>query len=134
MKLRNIIATALLLTLGSCSTEDKTRYTIEYQIDNTQMQSDFLEVFELGTSKWRSNHHTLDTVMINGEMHEIASGTIKEVANKDCTSLSVMLEGYRPGIGGTYKLDTIFTLQPFEDNYFIINDSTRWLSSSEYNN
>jgi poly(3-hydroxybutyrate) depolymerase len=128
-KLLALAALALLIFTG-CG-KDKTRYEIRYCFDNTAMQSDFLEAYELnpdGTAngKWRSTNHHLDTVINGGDTVEWASGVISDVARENCVTLKIFTTGYRPCGGGNYTLDTLFHLNTGENNYFYINPGMTW--------
>lgn len=90
MKTRLLFIATFALLLG-CS-RDRTEYEIRYCFDNTDMHSDFLEAYELtsdttGNGKWRSERHHLDTVIIDGDTVEWASGTLKDVARGNCVAL-----------------------------------------------
>lgn len=130
MKKQNlfILGAMVVLLLGSCKKAD-THYVVKYQFDNNDFQSEFFEVVELTDSgangKWRSNLHHLDTVYIDGVMHEMASGEIDEPARPDCTCLQVSLSGYRPGSKFLY-LDTVFTLTLGEYNHFEVTPDMTW--------
>lgn len=118
------------MLLSGCELE-RTHYDIQYCFDNTDMHSDFLEVYELidsvrGNGKWRSNPHKLDTVVIDGDTIEWASGKISEVARDNCVGLSVHTSGWRPCGGGNYDLDTIFFLNQGERNFIVITPSMAW--------
>lgn len=126
--------TTLMLTIGvllcSC-TKGKTRYEVEYTFDNTIYQSEFLEVWEvdsIGNScgKMRCDRHKLDTIIIDGEPHEIAHGKVKDVASKGMVGLKIFLTGFRP-FAGSYKTDTTFMLHLGEDNRFYVSDDIKWL-------
>ena len=113
---------ALIMSSVSCERPD-TWYRIEYKFDNTEYQSDFLNVYE--NSKWRSSHHKLDTVVINGVEHEFAYGIIDEPANETVDSLFVEIEGYRAK-GGIYKLDSVFVIKRGIKNVFKITPEMTW--------
>lgn len=125
-----ILLGASMLFVGACN-KDKTTYTIKYKFDNTELQSDFFLVYEkiddtANNGKWRSEPNQYDTVMIDGEPHEFAYGCLKkEVARDNCTKLQVAIEGYR-AVGGFYLLDTVFTLNLLEDNYFEVTPDMGW--------
>lgn len=134
---RDLYLTTLMLTigmlLGSCSKE-KTRYEVEYTFDNTIYQSEFLEVWEvdsIGNScgKMRCDRHKLDTIIIDGEPHEIAHGKVKDVASQGMVGLKIFLTGFRP-FAGSYKTDTTFMLNLGEDNKFYISDDIKWISTN----
>lgn len=122
-------AAIAVLMLTSCD-KDKTRYEISYRFDNTAMQSDFVEAYELtadgANGKWRSTNHHLDTAITDGDTVEWASGTISDVARKDCVALQIYTSGYRPCGGGNYTLDTVYHLTIGEDNYIHIDPSQTW--------
>lgn len=129
---RSFVAALAALTLfifASCE-EGKTRYEIRYYFDNTEMQSDFLEAYELtpegANGKWRSNFHHLDTVITDGDTVEWASGEISDVARENCVALKIYTSGWRPNGGGNYVLDTVFELKIGEKNYFYINPGMNW--------
>ncbi len=122
---------ASMWLLAACN-HDKTTYTINYRYDNTELQSDFFLVYEkindtANNGKWRSCPNQYDTVIIDGVPHEFAYGSIKkEVARDNCTKLQVAAEGYR-AVGGFHLLDTVFTLDLLEDNYFEVTPSMGWI-------
>ncbi|MCQ2278490.1 MAG: hypothetical protein MJZ62_04225 [Bacteroidales bacterium] len=131
---RVLTLTTLMLTigvlLGSCYKE-KTRYEVEYTFDNTIYQSEFLEVWEVdsignGCRKMRCDRHKLDTIIIDGEPHEIAHGKVKDVASQGIVGLKIFLTGFRP-FAGSYKTDTTFMLNLGEDNRFYVSDDIKWL-------
>lgn len=119
---RILILIALMMSSVSCERSD-TWYRIEYKFDNTEYQSDFLNVYE--NSKWRSSHHKLDTVVIDGVEHEFAYGIIDEPANETVDSLFVEIEGYRAK-GGIYKLDSVFVIKRGIKNVFKITPEMTW--------
>ena len=120
---------ALALVLVGCN-KNKTVYEISYRFDNTTMQSDFVEAYELTTEgangKWRSTNHHLDTVITNGDTVEWASGTISDVARENCVALKIFTSGYRPGGGGNYTLDTVYYLNLGEKNIIHITSEQTW--------
>lgn len=122
-------ATFIVLLFASCN-KDKTSYEIHYRFDNTAMQSDFLEAYELtpegANGKWRSTNHHLDTIITDGDTVEWASGTISDVAREDCIALQIFTSGYRPCGGGNYTLDTIYNLIIGEKNFIYINPEQTW--------
>ena len=116
--------------LSSCD-KNKTSYEITYCFDNTAMQSDFVEAYELtaegmSNGKWRSTNHHLDTVVTGGDTVEWASGIISDVARKDCMALEIHTSGWRPCGGGNYTLDTVYYLTFGEKNAIHINPGQTW--------
>lgn len=129
-----IAALALLLS-ASCN-KDKTSYEITYRFNNTTMQSDFVEAYELtaegmSNGKWRSTNHHLDTVITDGDTVEWVSGTITDVARENCVALQIFTSGYRPCGGGNYTLDTIYQLTLGEKNLIQITPNQTWTPTYE---
>ena len=122
-------AALAILMLSGCDISG-TSYEIKYRFDNTDMQSDFLEAYELtengANGKWRSTNHHLDTVVTDGDTVEWASGTISDVARKNCVALKIFTSGHRPCGGGNYTLDTVYHLTLDEKNYIYIGPSQTW--------
>lgn len=116
---------AVFVTALSC-VKPGTSYRVDYMFDNTLMKSDFLSVYD--PYKWRTNRHRLDTIYINGQMREFASGYLEEYLKDDVKEIVIDVEGYRPE-GGIYKLDTVFTITPGTINYFRITTDMRWRNS-----
>lgn len=109
--------------------KERTTYTIRWEFDNTEMQTDMVKVFECkdgaASGKWRSDFHTVRTVTIDGVEHEMVSGKIDDVATGDVNELWVYAEGDRKRFT-SYDLDTIFRLQPGVDNVFVITPDMKW--------
>lgn len=118
------IMTVIMVIMASCE-KPSTSYTVEYDFDNTEMESDFLNVYEDVGGKWRSCRHELRTVTIDGEEHEYASGSINEYVSDEVSYLAVDVFGYREH-GGHYRLDTTFVIKHGEMNVFRITDESRW--------
>lgn len=116
---------AVFVTALSCE-KPSTSYRVDYLFDNTVMKSDFLSVYD--PYKWRSNRHRLDTVYVDGQMREFASGYLEEYLKDDVKEIVINVEGYRPE-GGIYKLDTVFTITQGTINYFKITTDMKWRNS-----
>ena len=127
---KTLLFTGVLLLLFASCDKDKTKYEIHYRFDNTTMQSDFVEAYELtpdgANGKWRSTYHHLDTVISNGDTVEWASGTISDVARDNCVALQIFTSGWRPCGGGNYTLDTIYYLKLGENNIINITPEQTW--------
>ena len=134
-KLSRIVILTGIVLLSSCWRE-RTTYRIEYQFDNTIMQSEFLEVYENNpqaeTRKWRSTHHHFDTLWVDGQMHEWASGHLDDCASPGCLSLDVVVTGFRPYCG-LWVLDTVFPLVEGQDNHFVVTPDMLWHNHYEIN-
>ena len=123
-------AGGMALLFASCD-KVRTKYEIHYRFDNTTMQSDFVEAYELtsegmSNGKWRSTDHHLDTVITDGDTVEWASGIIKDVARESCVALEIHTSGWRPCGGGNYTLDTIYYLTLGENNIINITPDQTW--------
>lgn len=131
MKSKALLTIAVSATLLVGCSLGKTRYEVRYCFDNTEIRSDFLEVYEctadlLLTGKWRSCNHHLDTVKTEDGYIEWASGFIKDVANDGCVALKIITEGYRPTGGGNFEVDSVYHLVPGELNLIYITPSIRF--------
>lgn len=111
--------------MASCE-KPSTSYRVEWDFDNTEMEGDFLNVYEDVGGKWRSSRHDLRTVTIDGVDHEYASGSIEEYVSDEVSFLVVDMFGYREN-GGHYKLDTTFVIKHGEKNVFKITDEAKWI-------
>lgn len=136
MKRLILAAIVGLALMGGCQRGPRTTYTIEYRFDNTEIQSDFLSAYEykdsLHNGKYRTSHHRLDTIMVDGMPHEYASGRIEEVAHDGANGIRLTLSGFRPGIGGEWILDSLFALTPDEETLIVIGDEAEWLGSGDW--
>lgn len=128
MRKAGIIITLALL-MGACQ-QEKTRYNVSYIIDNTEMNTQSLAVYEcdsegLANGRWLSDHHHYDTISIGEGTHVMASGCVEGVAREGCTQLVVIAEN----MDGTnmWNLDTVFVLKLNGNNSFTINSDMHWI-------
>lgn len=118
-----IIIAIALLSLASCK-KPNTTYRVDYYFDNTEYQSDFLNVYD--DVKYRSSRHTIEMVEIDGEMHEFVSGHIDDFVYDSCSEIVIEIEGYREH-GGIYILDHKIPITVGTHNKIVITPEDKWI-------